>query len=88
MKKEYILKRTDIRPEWCPHKRCKINRTFQNKMCIGILSKPIKHGKGYNNYRLCLRGVLPANAIFDLQINDTDIWWFKLLFNSVQENRQ
>jgi len=72
------------KPLWCPHKKCKVLRAFQSAMCIGELPKWVKHGKGWNTHRLCLKGVLKNKKIFDLQINKTDIYWFRLLFDAAR----
>ena len=73
------------KPKWCPHSRCILKRTFQDCMCIGRLPKKVKHKGDYNTHRWCLKNVLPKNEIFDLQINKTDIYWFGLLFEFIEE---
>ena len=54
-------------------------------MCIGNLPEPVSHDRDENIYRLCLNGAAEDGGIFDLQINDTDIFWFKFLFKAVNK---
>ncbi len=68
------------RPSWCPHENCLIFRCFQDTMCSGRLPEPVPHGTDFNDSRICLRHALPNDEIFDLQINKSDTYWFKLLF--------
>jgi hypothetical protein len=49
-------------------------------MCSGKLPEPVQHEKDFNDCRICLRHALPNGKIFDLQINKSDTYWFKLLF--------
>ena len=71
------------RPDWCPYRNCKILRTLQDKMCAGELPKSIKHDDDFNTHRFCLFGVLKENEIFDLQVNKSDLYIFRLLFNAI-----
>ena len=78
-----MIRNIKAKPLWCPHKFCKNILCFQNKMCIGKLYKKAKHCNDYNTHRFCLRGVLSNKEIFDLQINKTDSYYFKLLLDKV-----
>lgn len=72
------------RPEWCPHQDCLFRRRGQDAMCCGVLPKPEPHGAGLNYYRLCLNGADKDGGVFDLQINDTDIWYFGKMFKALR----
>ena len=65
------------RPDFCPHNDCLFKRRAMDDMCVGYLPKPEKHNGDINKYRWCLNGASDSEGVFDLQINDTDIWWFK-----------
>ena len=73
------------KPSWCPHKDCICKSLRENKICGGHLPKPEPHGNDENIYRWCLKDALPNNEIFDLQINDTDIYAFKIMFDILQD---
>ena len=76
-----------VRPKWCLHKDCIYVRCFQKKMCSGILPNPEKHDDDYNTHRICLMGALSNNEAFDLQINKTDVYYFRLLFEVINEKQ-
>lgn len=70
------------RPKWCPHIDCQFCRRAQDSICVGVLPEPVPHEGDVNIYRLCLRmGV----EIFNLQMNDSDIYHFGRLFKALQE---
>ena len=71
------------RPEWCPHQSCQFVRRVTDAMCCGNLPEPQEHDGDFNIYRLCLNGAADDGGVFDLQINKTDISWFRWLFNAV-----
>ena len=73
------------RPNWCPYKDCKNIICYQDLMCCGVLPKPESHDNDFNDKRFCLKDVLPNNEIFDLQINNTDAYWFIKLFEKAKE---
>ena len=72
------------RPKWCPHAECLFIETFQGSICIGKLPEKVEHDGDYNTHRWCLANALPDNEVFDLQINKTDIFWFRLLFDAIK----
>ena len=72
------------RPVWCPHQDCKYRLRAQDAACVGYLATAVPHDGDMNIYRLCLCGVLPNNQVFDLQINDSDIYHFRRLFDALQ----
>ena len=71
------------RPGFCPHQDCIFKRRVMDHMCVGDLPEPAPHDGDFNNHRLCLNGADSTGAVFDLQINDSDIWWFKFLFEAL-----
>ena len=68
------------RPEWCPHSNCLFAFRVTDAMCGGKLPEPEPHDRDFNTHRFCLNGASDSGGVFDLQINKTDIWWFKKLF--------
>ena len=71
----------NIRPDWCKYPDCVFKRSGSDCFCVGILPKPLPHGDDFNTYRLCMHNEL--ETISDIQLNDTDIWWLRWLFNSL-----
>ena len=74
------------RPDWCPYKDCRFKRRAQNAMCCGHLPKPVPHDVDFNIYRLCLNKMGKDGGVFDLQINKTDIYYFRKMFISLMED--
>ena len=72
------------RPEWCPHANCEYRLRAQDSACVGYLPLPIPHGEDSNDYRFCLNGALESGEVFDLMINDSDLYHFKRLFAALQ----
>lgn len=52
-------------------------------MCAGNLPEPAPHKDDFNTYRFCLNGAEDNGRIFDLQVNNTDLWWFRWLFDAL-----
>lgn len=71
------------RPDWCPHGDCQFKRRAMDYMCVGHLTKFTKHDGDWNHHRLCLNGVSDTGSIFDLQVNNTDLWRFRWLFDAL-----
>ena len=71
------------RPAWCPHSDCEFKRRAMDAMCVGHLPAPAEHDGDFNNHRLCLNGAADNGGVFDLQINSTDLWWFRFLFHAL-----
>ncbi len=72
-----------IQPDWCPHKECLFRRRVMDDMCVGCLPKPEPHDGDFNDSRLCLNGVADNGGVFDLQINSSDVSWFRWVFNAL-----
>jgi hypothetical protein len=51
--------------------------------CAGHLPRPVPHASDFNHYRLCMNGALPNGEVFDLQVNDTDLEWFRWMFDAL-----
>jgi len=68
------------RPIWCPHQDCGFKRRAMDSLCGGKLPKPIEHDGDFNTHRLCIK----TNEVFDLQVNKTDLFWFKLIFKALE----
>ncbi len=71
------------RPNFCPHPSCHFVRRVTDTLCGGKLPEPVKHEGDFNTYRICLNGMADDGGVFDLQINKTDINWFRWLFNAL-----
>jgi len=71
------------RPSWCPHSDCLFVRRAMDAMCVGHLPEPIAHDGDFNQHRWCLNGTSDTGGVFDLQINDTDLWWFRHMFSAL-----
>ena len=71
------------RPAWCPHSDCRFLRQTQALICVGKLPQPVDHDGHPNTHRLCLNEALPNGEVFDLQINTTDTYHFRRMFEAV-----
>ena len=49
-------------------------------LCGGDLPKPEPHGGDFNNHRICINA---GDPVFDLQVNDTDLDWFRWIFDAL-----
>ena len=70
-------------PTWCPHQDCIFKRRVMDSICGGHLPQLDPHDRDFNAYRVCLCGVLPNNAIFDLKVNPSDLDWFRWVFDAL-----
>ena len=52
-------------------------------MCGGHLPTPVEHDGDFNHHRFCLNGVADNGGVFDLQVNNSDLWWFRWLFDAL-----
>ena len=68
------------RPAWCTHEDCRYCLRAQDALCIGHLPEPVAHGPDTNIYRLCIQ----AGEVFDLQLNDSDLFHFRRLFDALE----
>lgn len=73
------------RPKWCPHKDCLHKRRVQDALCGGHLPKPEPHDGDFNHYRFCINETCDPDSskVFDLQVNNTDLYWFRSVFNAL-----
>jgi hypothetical protein len=76
---------TQERPPWCPHPTCQfVGTQAQGSLCIGELPTPEPHDGDVNTHRWCIHGAKDDGEwTFDLQINQTDVWWMRRLFDRV-----
>jgi len=79
MKGEYKQER----PEWCPHSDCIFILLIQDAICAGKLPAPEPHDGDLNTHRICIAGVIPGGEVFDLQVNTTDLYHFRRLFDAI-----
>jgi len=52
-------------------------------ICGGQLPAPEPHDGDFNTHRFCINGASDTGGIFDLQVNKTDLWWFRFIFDSL-----
>ena len=71
------------RPTWCPHQTCQFKFRVTDAMCAGELPKPEPHDGDLNTHRMCLNGADEGGGVFDLQINRSDVGWFRRLFEAI-----
>lgn len=71
------------RPGWCPHPDCLFVRRTVDAICVGHLPEPVPHDGDFNIYRWCLNGAAEDGGVFDLQINNADIGWFRISFDAL-----
>lgn len=72
-----------VRPGWCPHQDCQFKRRATDAICVGQLLEPEPHDGDENTHRICLNGVADNGGVFDLQINRSDVGWFRWLFEAI-----
>lgn len=75
------------RPSWCPHQDCEFQRRVGDWICGGKLPEPIPHENDLNTHRFCLNHVLSFPNIFDLQVNKSDLDWFRWIFDSLDNKK-
>lgn len=75
------------RPEWCPHKDCQFKRRAMDSLCGGKLPDPVKHDTALNTHRVCIKDSALAGDVFDLQVNSTDLEWFRWIFDALDKKR-
>lgn len=71
------------RPGWCPHKDCQFKRRVMDDLCGGHLPAPERHDEDFNHHRLCLNGADSNGGVFDLQVNNTDLFWLRWTFDAL-----
>lgn len=74
------------RPDWCPHKDCKMILNTQNAICSGELPQPVPHGNDENTHRWCFDERETGHGIHDMMINKSDAWWMSLHLDKIIEN--
>lgn len=76
------------RPEWCKHKDCQFRRRVVDSICGGEMPEPLPHRGDLNTHRFCLKGALQGNdGVFDLQVNASDLDWFRWIFDALDGKR-
>lgn len=68
------------RPGFCPHPDCTFKMRAQDRICIGALQAREEHDDDYNTHRLCIDA---GGPVFDLQVNRSDVYHFRRLFNAI-----
>lgn len=54
-----------------------------DNVCGGHLPEPAEHDGDFNHHRFCLNGAADNGSVFDLRVNNTDLWWFRWLFDAL-----
>jgi len=53
-------------------------------LCAGKLPTPEPHDGDFNTHRICIAGVIMLEGgVFDLQVNTTDLYHFRRLFDAI-----
>ena len=78
------MKYEQVRPKWCKHHSCIFKRRAMDNICGGDLPEPQDHGKckKVNTHRVCIR-FEEEGVITDIQLNDTDLDWFRWIFDAL-----
>lgn len=75
------------RPAWCPHRDCVFRRRVTDAACGGELPKPEPHDGDLNTHRVCVNAPqdpeAKPGAIFDLQVNASDLDWLRWIFDAL-----
>ncbi len=71
------------RPTWCCHGDCGFLRRAMDDICGGELPAPVPHGGGENTHRFCLHFADDMPEVFDLQVNPTDLDFFRWIFDAL-----
>lgn len=74
------------KPTWCTHEDCVFIRNSQEMLCCGRLPFPESHGVDYNTHRLCINTQETGHGIFDLQVNNTDVYWLMMTLGAIKKN--
>lgn len=72
------------KPTWCTHQDCVFQRRALDDLCGGKLTKPESHNGDFNLYRLCIR---TNGEVFDLQVNNSDLDWFRWIFDALDSKK-
>jgi hypothetical protein len=71
------------KPAWCKHEDCVFQRRVLDNLCGGKLPTPERHETDFNFYRICIRTNVGEPNVFDLQVNNTDLDWFRWIFDAL-----
>lgn len=71
------------RPKWCPHTDCQFRIHSQDLICGGEMPEPVPHDSDENTHRFCLAGAMDDGSVFDLQVNSTDLYHFRRIFDAL-----
>ncbi len=62
-----------------------------DSLCGGKLLKPEKHEGAMNTHRFCIKTEAERNPlhdnVFDLQVNSTDLDWFRWIFVALDKKK-
>ena len=81
------------RPGWCPHQDCEVVCSMagghpDQVICGGRLPEPEAHGPDKNTHRLCVAEVDSLSVMLDLQINRSDLMYFRRVIDALSVNMQ
>ena len=79
----FLMRKTDSfkqeRPSWCGHLDCRFRRRVMDHLCGGELPSPEPHDGDLNIFRICIL----TDTVFDLQVNASDLDWFRWVFDAL-----
>jgi len=67
------------KPSWCEHEGCLFLRGAVDCLCGGKLPAPEPHDGDFNTHRICIG----PEEVFDLQVNVSDLDWFRWIFDAI-----
>lgn len=71
------------RPSWCQHESCLFLRRAVDHLCGGELPALEPHDGDFNTHRICIK----TEEVFDLQVNVSDLDWFRWIFDAIDGKR-
>jgi hypothetical protein len=69
------------KPSFCPHHNCRFIYRVLDDMCGGELPEPEPHNADFNTHRFCLNRIADDGGVLSLQINKSDVGWFRTMFD-------
>ena len=54
-----------------------------DSICGGRLPEPVSHDGDFNTHRLCINGVDSSGGVVPIQLNETDLEWFRWIFDAL-----
>lgn len=75
------------RPTWCPYPSCIFKRRVMDSICGGELPVQEPHDGDMNTHRICINGVDSSGGVVPLQVNKSDLDWFRWVFDALDDKK-